>query len=174
MAAPWWSADVDADSISRTQAFMKASIQEQKPFYINLWLHMSHDTIDPRPEWYNTTVREAILPALQSRRVGPHHGGSSSRLPPPQFPFQETCLFPATQAGETICPGQVRCATGWGLLQPPWLPVSAADVALPRSTTGHRPTRMGGLAGSSTTLTTSASETTPCTPALSLVVLRSL
>lgn len=78
MAAPWWSADVDADSISRTQAFMKASIQEQKPFYINLWLHMSHDTIDPRPEWYNTT-----------------------------FPFQETCLFPATQAGETICPGQV-------------------------------------------------------------------
>lgn len=38
---------------------------------------MSHNTIDPRPEW----------------------------LAP--YPYKKTCLFMAKQAGQTICPAQI-------------------------------------------------------------------
>ena len=30
--------------------FMQDAVEESKPFYVQLWLHMSHSTIDPRPE----------------------------------------------------------------------------------------------------------------------------
>lgn len=76
----WWSSDVDAVCINHTKEFIHASLKQGKRFYVNLWLHMSHDTIDPRPEW----------------------------LEP--YPFKNTCLFAAKQAGETICPGQIY----WG------------------------------------------------------------
>lgn len=69
VAASWWSADVDADSIDRTQKFMKASAEAGAPFYINLWLHMSHDTIDPRPEWYNTTVKRGVTACARECRI---------------------------------------------------------------------------------------------------------
>lgn len=74
----WWDADVDGVSINNTLSFIRAAAAEKKPFYINLWLHMSHDTIDPRPEWFEQA-----------------------------YPFKQTCLFAAVHAGETICPGQV-------------------------------------------------------------------
>eukprot|EP00947_MAST-08B_sp_MAST-8B-sp1_P005379 g5379.t1 len=65
----WWSADVGDYIRDRGIAAMKESVAAGQPFYINLWWHMSHDTIDPRPEQYNTT-----------------------------FPFETTCLFPAKAA----------------------------------------------------------------------------
>lgn len=45
---------------------MTKNVDLEKPFYLDLWWHMSHDTIDPRPEQYTET-----------------------------FPFNTTCLFPA-------------------------------------------------------------------------------
>lgn len=65
---PWWSADVGDYIRDKGITHMKSAvIESKKPFYLHLWWHMSHDTIDPRPEQYNTT-----------------------------FPYKETCLFPAT------------------------------------------------------------------------------
>ena len=66
-ADTWWSADVGDYIRDKGIAHMTAAVKAGKPFYLNLWWHMSHDRIDPRPEQYNTT-----------------------------FPFRETCLFPAT------------------------------------------------------------------------------
>lgn len=38
----WWSADVDDYTKEQGIAFMKASTEAGKPFYLNLWWHMSH------------------------------------------------------------------------------------------------------------------------------------
>jgi hypothetical protein len=73
----WWSADVDDFTRDHGIAFMKQCVDAGKPFYLHLWWHMSHDTIDPRPE--------QLL----------------------DFPFKETCLFSAKAAGQTICPSQI-------------------------------------------------------------------
>ena len=64
---PWWSADVGDYIRDRGIEHMTAASKANKPFYLHLWWHMSHDRIDPRPEQYNVT-----------------------------FPYKATCLFPAT------------------------------------------------------------------------------
>jgi len=51
----WWSADVDGAATELTVGFMQDAVEESKPFYVQLWLHMSHSTIDPRPEQYKAT-----------------------------------------------------------------------------------------------------------------------
>eukprot|EP00045_Choanoeca_perplexa_P018317 m.286946 g.286946 ORF g.286946 m.286946 type:complete len:427 (+) comp17781_c0_seq14:315-1595(+) len=73
----WWDADVDASSINHTMEFITGSVKADTPFYINLWLHMTHDTIDPRPEW--------IEP----------------------YPFEDVCLFAATTLGINYCSSQI-------------------------------------------------------------------
>lgn len=74
----WWSADVDGVVRDYAIDFMRNASGAGRPFYVNLWLHMSHDTIDPRPEQYQTT-----------------------------YPFDQTCLFASKAAGQTICPSQI-------------------------------------------------------------------
>eukprot|EP00756_Hemistasia_phaeocysticola_P048672 Hpha_TRINITY_DN23080_c0_g1::TRINITY_DN23080_c0_g1_i1::g.109425::m.109425 len=78
---PWWSADVDNFTATHAIDFMQNAVTAGQPFYVNLWFHMSHDTIDPRPEWFEE-----------------------------EYPFNETCLFAAKMAGETVCPAQIY----WG------------------------------------------------------------
>ena len=46
----WWSADVDEVAKDLAIEFMRNATREGRPFYTQLWLHMSHATIDPRPE----------------------------------------------------------------------------------------------------------------------------
>ena len=75
----WWSSDVGDYIRERGIAHMTAATKAHKPFYLHLWWHMSHDTIDPRPEQYNVT-----------------------------FPFKETCLFPATASCQAAS-GGVGC-----------------------------------------------------------------
>mmetsp|Transcript_24273 Transcript_24273/g.72478 ORF Transcript_24273/g.72478 Transcript_24273/m.72478 type:complete len:560 (-) Transcript_24273:1121-2800(-) len=68
-ADQWWSADVDDYTRNQGIEVMTQAVQTGKPFYLQLWWHMSHDTIDPRPSQYNET-----------------------------FPYKTTCLFPAKAA----------------------------------------------------------------------------
>ncbi len=77
---PWWSAKAGDAIKNHGINWMNASVAAGQPFYLNLWWHMSHDTIDP-------------LPAQMA-----------------DFPFKSTCLFPATMAGQTVCPSQIY----WG------------------------------------------------------------
>lgn len=76
-SSPWWSADVGDDIRDSGIMAMKAARDAKTPFFIQLWWHMSHDTIDPRPEQLA------------------------------DFPFEETCLFMSKMAGQTICPSQI-------------------------------------------------------------------
>ncbi|MEL0005799.1 MAG: hypothetical protein VW686_00585, partial [Luminiphilus sp.] len=71
------SADVGDDIRDSGIMAMKAARDAKTPFFIQLWWHMSHDTIDPRPEQLA------------------------------DFPFEETCLFMSKMAGQTICPSQI-------------------------------------------------------------------
>ena len=73
---PWWSADVGDYIRDRGIAHMRASAKAGNPFYLHLWWHMSHDTIDPRPEQFNTT-----------------------------YPYHTTCLFPATASCQAASGG---------------------------------------------------------------------
>jgi len=73
----WWSADVGDDIRDRGIAFMQDAVGNHTPFYLHLWWHMSHDTIDPRPE-------QLV-----------------------DFPFANTCDFPATELGQTHCPSRI-------------------------------------------------------------------
>eukprot|EP01060_Flectonema_neradi_P013995 TRINITY_DN20709_c0_g1_i1.p1 TRINITY_DN20709_c0_g1~~TRINITY_DN20709_c0_g1_i1.p1 ORF type:complete len:531 (+),score=90.16 TRINITY_DN20709_c0_g1_i1:67-1593(+) len=75
---PWWNSDVDNFTVTQGIEFMTKAVRDDKPFYVNLWFHMSHDVVDPRPEWFETL-----------------------------YPFNKTCLFPARMAGETVCPAQI-------------------------------------------------------------------
>lgn len=56
---------------------MKNASAASKPFYLHLWWHMSHDTIDPRPE--------------QTA----------------DFPVSTNCFARSTAANQTICPSQI-------------------------------------------------------------------
>jgi len=76
-SSEWWSADVDGYVRDVGIQFMRNATAAGKPFYLQLWLHMSHDTIDPRPEQLAA------------------------------YPFAETCLFPAKAAKQTTCPSQI-------------------------------------------------------------------
>lgn len=76
----WWSADVDDYTKEQGIKFMTESVRDGKPFYLQLWWHMSHDTIDPRPEQYNES-----------------------------FPFETTCLFPATASCNANNGGKAGC-----------------------------------------------------------------
>ena len=49
--ATWWSADVDDVAKQLTISFIR-NASRGGPFYVQLWLHMSHATIDPRPEQF--------------------------------------------------------------------------------------------------------------------------
>ena len=50
--ATWWSADVDGVAKNLTVSFIR-NASRGGPFYVQLWLHMSHATIDPRPEQFD-------------------------------------------------------------------------------------------------------------------------
>lgn len=73
----WWSADVGDFIRDSGIEFMKKAVEKRRPFYLHLWWHMSHDTIDPRP----------------------------SQLA--DFPFNRTCVFPSKHAGQSVCPSQI-------------------------------------------------------------------
>jgi len=73
----WWSADVGDDIRDSGIRFMKEAVGNSTPFYLHLWWHMSHDTIDPRPE-------QLV-----------------------DFPFNTTCNFPSKELGQTTCPSQI-------------------------------------------------------------------
>eukprot|EP00729_Bicosta_minor_P025815 gene25815-10117_t len=74
---PFWSADVGDFIRDSGIQFMTENVKAGKPFYLQLWWHMSHDTIDPRPE-------QLV-----------------------DFPFKDTCTFPSRALGETTCPSQI-------------------------------------------------------------------
>ena len=74
---PWWSADVGDYIANAGIAFMRNATAQKNPFYLHLWFHYSHDTLDPRAEQMS------------------------------DFPFKETCLFPSKMAGQTICPSRI-------------------------------------------------------------------
>ena len=63
----WWSADVGDYIRDSGIAAMKTALAAGQPFYIQLWWHMSHDTIDPRPEQYNTTFPAATTCLFQPK-----------------------------------------------------------------------------------------------------------
>ena len=50
----WWSADVDGVAKDLAVEFIRNASAAGEPFYVQLWLHMSHATIDPRPEQYSS------------------------------------------------------------------------------------------------------------------------
>lgn len=50
--AQWHSADLDTVASELTMTFIQNASSAKKPFYVQLWLHMSHATVDPRPEQY--------------------------------------------------------------------------------------------------------------------------
>ena len=52
----WWSADVGDYIRDSGITAMKTALAAGQPFYLNLWFHMSHDTIDPRPEQYLSLI----------------------------------------------------------------------------------------------------------------------
>ena len=48
----WWSADIDSVAKDLAIKFIRNATEAGEPFYVQLWLHMSHATIDPRPAQY--------------------------------------------------------------------------------------------------------------------------
>ena len=71
----FWSADVDGVSANLTIDFIRNATQHGSPFYVQWWLHMSHNTIDPRPSQYRDT-----------------------------YPFTSTCLNPRPTAAAAANP----------------------------------------------------------------------
>ena len=68
--ATWWSADVDEVAKDLAIAFIR-NASRGGPFYVQLWLHMSHATIDPRPEQFEAyPYAETCLSECSSRRHG--------------------------------------------------------------------------------------------------------
>jgi hypothetical protein len=116
-----WSSDVGDYIRDRGISHMTAATKAHKPFYLHLWWHMSHDTIDPRPEQCTYT--------LTAPPSSTHAGaGAELALTSPlrccngmwllcgcgcgtacadnvTYPFKETCLFPATASCEAASGG---------------------------------------------------------------------
>ena len=72
----WWSADVDGVASNLTIEFIRNATEAAAPFYVHLWLHMSHATIDPRPSQYtglypfNVTCQNPRVSAFAAANPG--------------------------------------------------------------------------------------------------------
>eukprot|EP00054_Salpingoeca_dolichothecata_P021754 m.140327 g.140327 ORF g.140327 m.140327 type:complete len:234 (-) comp24105_c1_seq2:464-1165(-) len=63
--------------VQKATEFLDNATALDQPFYLNLWMHMSHDTLDPSPDQLAA------------------------------YPLQETCPYRAKMAGQATCPQQI-------------------------------------------------------------------